>query len=417
VTAISPAKLRRIDLECQGLLRRAPFGSGLPGVRRAIERLGYVQIDTISVVERAHDHVLRTRVPGYRSDMLERLLARAEIFEYWAHAAAYLPMADYRFALPRMHAMRARRERWVRSHDDALMTRVLDRVRVEGPLKARDFDAPNGAGRSAGWWDWKPAKRALEQLFMQGDLMVVGRQGFQKVYDLTERALPGWVDTRPPTVPEFARHLIDRQVRAHGLASVRSCCYQRPTPGLRAAVTGVLRELEEAGRLERLAVNGDSDVWYADPRVLARRAPSTAARARLLSPFDNVLIQRRRAQALYGFEYQIECYVPEPKRRFGYYCLPILLRDRFVGRADCKAHRGTRRLEVRALYIEHPDVLGSGRRSGRRRGHEAGIGAIAAALGDLAGANGCREVDLTSVSPAKWRPTLQRACANLETAS
>ncbi|MEQ8486295.1 MAG: crosslink repair DNA glycosylase YcaQ family protein [Pseudomonadales bacterium] len=400
------SRLRRIDLDRQGLLKRAAFGRGLPGTRRAIERLGYVQIDTISVVNRAHDHVLHNRVPGYRPAMIERLQADGTVFEYWAHAAAYLPMRDYRFALPRMQAMRARSERWVRSRDDALMRRVLDRVRAEGPLQTRDFEARPGASPGAGWWDWKPAKRALEQLFMQGDLMVVGRRGFQKVYDLTERVLPAWVDTRTPTLSEYAGYLVDRQLAAHGVASVRSCCHLLQTPGLRSTVAQTLAERQRDGALIAARIGPGRDPWYVLPDVLDGRAPPAPERARLLSPFDNLIIQRHRGQALFEFDYQLECYVPASKRRFGYFCLPILYRDGLVGRADCKAHRQDARLAVQHLYIEHAERLG--------RDADAAAAALAGGLAELAAATGCGTVDLGRVTPAQWRPRLAAACARIE---
>jgi len=396
--------LRRLALERQGLLKKAPFGRGHSGTRRAIEQLGYVQIDTISVVSRAHDHVLESRVPGYRPELLDAALRRGEVFEYWAHAAAYLPMRDYRFSLPKMHAMRAGEDHWVRSRDARLMRRVLDRIREEGPLQTRDFDAPE-QHRNGGWWDWKPAKQALEQLFMQGDLMAVGRRGFQKVYDLTERVLPADVDTRTPTVDELAAHLIERQVVALGCASRRVCTYQRRTPGLRQAVDAALERAAGRGDLYRLTLgNGDagSETVFAEPHALERRAAPAPARARVLSPFDNLVIHRHRGQTLFDFDYQLECYVPAARRRFGYFCLPILYRDRLVGRADCKAHRSSGRLEIKRLFLEHPRVL--------ERDGEHAYRAIAAALTELARNNDCDHLDLGGVQPARACAPLRRAC-------
>src|SRR3954447_1140087 len=181
-------KLRRIALDAQGLLRAAPFGRGVDATHRALEQIGYVQIDTISIVERAHHHTLWNRVPNYRPSHLDKLVSERRAFEYWFHAAAYLPMRDYRFALPRMHALKNGERHWFANRDLKLMKAILDRVRAEGPMMARDFETPKG--RAQGWWNWKPAKRALEQLYMQGDLMISGREGFQKIYDLPERVLP-----------------------------------------------------------------------------------------------------------------------------------------------------------------------------------------------------------------------------------
>ncbi len=403
-------RLRRLALERQGLLAAAPFGRGLAGARRAIETLGYVQIDTISVVSRAHEHVFQARVPGFRPGLIDRLQARGEVFEYWAHAAAYLPMRDYRFARPRMHDVRSGQERWIRCRDRALMARVLDRIRAEGPLQARDFEAPPGR-RGAGWWDWKPAKRALEQLFMEGELMSVGRVGFQKVYDLAERVLPGHVDTRMPTLEAYADHLIERQLAALGCASTRVCVYQRHTPGLRGAVDAALQAAAAEHRLQPLTLNapgGPRETLYVAPDAFETRLPAARAQARILSPFDNLVIHRHRGQSLFDFDYQLECYVPGPKRRFGYFCLPILYRDRLVGRADCKAHRNTGRFEIKRLFLEHPDAV--------EPDGDTALAAIASAFADLAAHNGCDRIEVADVQPGRFGKAFRRACEGVSPA-
>ena len=344
------AKLRRIALEHQGLLRTERFGRGKGASLRAIEQIGYVQIDTISVVERAHHHVFWSRVPNFEPAMLDRLVRERKVFEYWFHAAAWLPMAEYRYSLPRMRQLNGDRH-WFGDGDRPLMRRILSRIEAEGPLRARDFEEPRE--RSSGWWDWKPAKQALEQLFMQGELMVSAREGFQKVYDLPERVLPEWVDTRPPTLDEFANHLIDTTLRAHGFASMVSITYLRKGQALRDAVKHSLQARLEAGSLVRLNLKSGYEVFI-DPELLESRAPRSSGQVKILSPFDNLVIQRQRCRELFNFDYQIECYVPQPQRQFGYFCLPLLYRDRLVGRIDCKAHRAESRLEVKSVHIEHP---------------------------------------------------------------
>jgi uncharacterized protein YcaQ len=261
-------KLRRINLDRQGLLKNSPFGLGKNATRKAIEQLGYVQIDTISVVARAHHHILHSRVPNYHPRHLDLLQQQGSIFEHWYHAAAYLPMRDYRFALPLMGKMRRREERWVRSHDDKLMREVLRHVAGEGPTRARDFETPSGRGVS-GWWNWKPAKSALEQLFMQGDLMITGREGFQKVYDLRERVLPGGVDTRTPTDAEMADYLINTTLRSHGVATVACMIHGRIHSTYRAAVKVSIAEPLEDGRLQPVQ-RADGTVMYS--RCTAARA-------------------------------------------------------------------------------------------------------------------------------------------------
>lgn len=383
-------KLKRITLERQGLLRNDHFGRGKAAVLRAVEQLGYVQIDTISVVARAHHHVLWSRIANYRPDYLQRLVRERRLFEYWFHAAAWLPMRDYRYALPRMHKLNGERD-WFPDTNRKLQREILQRVAVEGPLRARDFEDP--AHRSDGWWEWKPAKQALEQLFMQGELMVSGRDGFQKIYDLPERVLPDWVDTRMPERREYARHLVDTSLRAHGFASLKSIAYLRKGRELREAI----RDEIETRIAERLLVAVDPGAGaeiYIDPELLESRAPRTSAKLRILSPFDNSLIQRERGRDLFGFDYQIECYLPAGKRRFGYFCLPLLYRDGFAGRIDCKAHRDAGVFEVKSLHVESEVDDGF-------------AGALAEALQNFAAFNDCERIELTETSPPAWRSRLQ----------
>ncbi len=341
-------KLRRIALEQQGLLKAGHFGRGKNATLRAVEQLGYVQIDTISVVERAHHHVLWSRVPNYRPAFLDQLVHERKLFEYWSHAAAWLPMSEYRFALPRMRKRNGDRD-WFDHSNRKLQREILKRIEIEGPLRARDFVDP--AHRSDGWWEWKPAKQALEQLFMQGELMVSGRDGFQKRYDLPERVLPDWVDTREPDLSEFAAHLIDNTLRAHGFASLVSMTYLRKGQQLRKAVKNELESRIEQALLVRVKLDKGTEI-YIDPDLLEIRAPRSSARVSILSPFDNCIIQRQRGREVFDFDYQIECYLPAAKREYGYFCLPLLYRDRLVGRIDCKAHRKRGQLEIRSTHIE-----------------------------------------------------------------
>ena len=396
---MSPISLRRIALARQGLIGKRKPGRGLVGVRKVLERLGYVQIDTISVVARAHHHTFWARVSGYRDDHLNRLIRDAEVFEYWSHAAAFLPMRDYRFALPAMRAFRNGEERWLRSADSKLMRSVLDRVRAEGPLRARDFGERKRA--ASGWWDWKPAKGALEQLFMQGDLMCARRDGLEKVYDLTERVLPGDAATAMPTVEEHAAHLIDSTLRAHGFAAGPTftygiCLGERNAP-TRAAVKGLLRERTRAGTLATVETAG-GEMFFGLPEVLAARPRKPPATVRILSPFDNSIIQRRRSLALFDFNFLLECYVTETKRRWGYFCLPLLYGDTFVGRMDCKAYRASGRFEIRHLHLE-------------RALDEAFEAAFAGAVRDYANYTGCDTVAVTRVSPAGCRARIERCLA------
>ncbi|MFN3580003.1 MAG: winged helix-turn-helix domain-containing protein [Pseudomonas sp.] len=342
-------RLRRLALSAQGLLQTQAFGRGLPGARKAINHIGYVQIDTISVVQRAHHHVLRSRVPDFKPAMAHQMLRDGDIFEYWAHAAAFLPMADFRFSLPYKNAIKGGQTHWFKNPDRKLMGELLARIRSDGPLRSRDLET--STPKRAGWWDWKPAKKALEQLYMQGDLMVSDREGFQKTYDLTERVLPSHVDTSPPNVEELAAHMLDQQLRCHGLVSLKGLTYLRRNPALRKAVKDLVNARLAQGDLEQVALPG-GEIYMLESGALDRTLPRVSNRLQILSPFDNCVIQRDRLKALFQYDYQLECYVPEAKRQHGYFCLPLLYRDEFIGRMDCKAHRKTRHLEIKALHFE-----------------------------------------------------------------
>ena len=392
--APSARLLRQLALRHQGLAGKRKAGGGLAGAQKVLEQIGYVQIDTISVVARAHHHTFFARASNYDESMPNRLLRQGKAFEHWCHAASYLPMRDYRFALPLMRAV-ARGEVFTgRQRDKKVRAYVRDRIRAEGPLFARDFEDPRQT--RSGWWDWKPAKRALEQLFMEGELTSVERQGFQKRYELTERFLSADVDTREPSLDEHADHVIDRSLAAHGFATEQTCCYFRRDAKVRTRVRKRLRERSAAGELEARAT--DDALLFALPGTFdgaARKAPDVA---RILSPFDNTVIQRERAAAVFGFDYTIECYVPEAKRRFGYFALPILFRDGFVGRMDCKAHRAERRFEIKALHLDS-DV------------EDAFLPAFASAVRDYAAFTGCDEVEVRRVLPAKAKSAIKGAFA------
>jgi uncharacterized protein len=367
----SPREWLRLNLQQQGLLQ--PQGS----VAELVGQLGYVQLDSIHVAARAHHHVLHSRLPDYEPTQLDAALSRGELFEYWSHAAAVLPMADYRFSLHRKQQLRQGGKHWFEP-DHQVMREVRARIAAEGPLKASDFEhleARNGA-----WWDWKPAKKALEQLFMQGELMVLRRDKFHKVYDLTERVLPAGVDCRLPTEEEYARYLIDSFLRAQGFGSAAQMAYLRR--GIKPVLSKLLQARCEAGELASFKAHGHA---YFHAPALEPLLP-VPDKVWLLNPFDNLLIQRQRLKHWFGFDYQIEVYVPEAKRQYGYYCLGILWRDRFVGRVDVKADRGKALLLLQQLTLEEGAF---NREPGAGAEWEDFLNALERTLADYARFNGC----------------------------
>lgn len=350
-TALSRFEARKLALQGQGLHRKDEFGRGLGAAHRAVQRLGYVQIDTISVVARAHLHTLWNRVSNFSDTTLNKLLDRREVFEYWSHAAAYLPMIDYRFSLPRKHQIASGQRHW-HAKNAKLTAEVKRRIQAEGPLKSSDL-ATQAMPKGTGWWDWKPSKVALEQLFMEGELMVSQRQGFQKVYDLTERVLPSDVITQMPTQTEYAEYLVNRFLVTNGLGTASEIAYLRK--GMRTSVQAVCRDLCEAEELVELSVPqlNIKESIYALPASLSQLSKPLSRRVvRILSPFDNCVIQRNRLNYLFDFDYQIECYVPAAKRQFGYFVLPILHGHQFAGRVDCKVDRQSARFSVLSLFLD-----------------------------------------------------------------
>lgn len=322
---------------------------GKKGTLNSIEQIGYVQIDTLAVVNRAHHHTLWSRVPDHQEKYLNELLEKEKsIFEYWSHAASYLPMSDYRFSLPRKKAYADGKEHWF-GQDKKIKKMVLDRIKAEGPLQSKDFEFKRtGLGN---WYEWKPAKRALEQLFMEGKLMVARRQGFQKVYDLTERVLPSQTDTTFPSKKENAEFLIRKSIQAHGIIEEKEISYLRK--GLKEDVIAAMKGLIKSGEIIETKLEGlDGYYLTTEQQLNSLNDLSHQNEIHILSPFDNLLIQRKRILNLFDFDFMIECYLPEHKRKFGYFCLPVLAGDVFVARFDPKADKASRVFYVKSMYFE-----------------------------------------------------------------
>lgn len=326
----------------------------------ALRAIGFVQIDTISVLRRAHDHVLWSRAPAWQPEAMAALeRAPRRVIEYWAHAAAYLPVEDWRFCRPRMRRIARDGHEWHR-FDPAVADEMMARIREGGPLRTREASATPGGGGV--WWDWKPAKVALEYLFHAGALVTAGREGFQKVYDLAERHVPAEQFAAPePDAEEMARWYVDRAVASLGVFAETEMTYQRRDAT--AQVGGEVASRLADGRLMpvRLAGEGRAPRLLAAPDVVAsalNMPEPDELRLRFLSPFDPLIIQRKRAQRLFGLEYTIECYVPAAKRQFGYFTLPVLSigprETCFVGLVDAVMDRARATLVIRRARIETP---------------------------------------------------------------
>lgn len=366
---LSSDEARKLILLSQRLPEGKPTGTAINATLAALQHLGYIQIDTISVIARAHHHTFWNRTQRYHPDHLEKLLEKRKIFEYWSHAAAYLPIKDYRFSLPRMHAIASGQRHWFKPNPK-MMKHVLDRITAEGPLRAQDFaDTRNRKQRAdAAVWSRKPAKQALEQLFMEGKLMTLRRQGFNKVYEIAKRVLPANTNTKMPSQTEHGCFLVKQFLRANGLGIPAEIAYQRS--GLKPIVERCMKQLAQRGEIVPIKIadksKRDSDsqpTYYALPNAFKLlQQPLSRKRLKILSPFDNLLIQRSRMQYFFDFDYRIECYVPAGKRKYGYFSLPLLWNGRLVARMDCKADRKTHTLIIRNFVsepylIQQPQLL------------------------------------------------------------
>ncbi|KXK52319.1 MAG: hypothetical protein UZ05_CHB002001325 [Chlorobi bacterium OLB5] len=340
---ISPDEARYLALINQGLdnYRQHKTKKDLLNI---ITKLGYVQIDTISIIERAHKHILWTRFPGYRNDMLDELIDKdKKVFEFWDHAAAYLPMKFYRFSLPRKKMYAEKYKTWEKKNKK-LLKYILERISAEGPLQSRDFDDPKKRGL---WWDWKPAKEGLEFLFHTGRLIARARKNFQKVYDLPERFLTAAVNTEMPSYEELAEHLIMKSITSGGITAENEFTYLRYHN--RNITKKVLIDLTENSKIIPVKISNDEKtIYYSTTKILNKlnNAFKFSNDVYILSPFDNLVIQRGRLKKIFGYDYVIECYLPAHKRKFGYFCLPVLYGDKIAGKIDTRADRKTGELTV-----------------------------------------------------------------------
>src|SRR5262245_25936761 len=359
---LSSDAARALLLAAQGLGRRPTRAARKPDVLDTIQRMGVLQIDTIHVVARSPYLVLWSRLGDYQTRWLEELLADGALFEYWAHEACFLPIEDYPLYRHRMLDAASMgwkyASEWAAQNRPAL-DRVLAHVRENGQVRSADFERTDGSDGK--WWGWKTEKRALETLFTSGELMIARRQNFQRVYDLRERVLPAWDDSMLPSPGEMRRVLALQAVRALGVTTARWVGDYFRTRKLET--TAIVKALAGEGALLQAQVEGWSEEAYIHPDNVAAAEKAAAGKLRpklttLLSPFDPLVWDRARALAMFGFDYRIECYTPAPKRRYGYFTLPILRRGVLVGRLDAKAHRKEGRFEVKALHLEPGVQLG-----------------------------------------------------------
>lgn len=357
--SLSQDAVRGLLIAAQGLHQQPkPNPVTKDSVRDIIRQMHVLQIDTIHVVARSPYLVLWSRLGDYEPRWLEALLAESALFEYWAHAACFLPIEDFALYRPKMlieGSFSGYLQRWIQQHADAVNA-VLDRIRTHGAVRSSDFERKDGD--KGGWWNWKEEKMALEYLFYTGDLMIAKRHNFQRIYDLRERVLPNWSDANLPDEKTIHEQFVLNTVKALGVTKAEWIAdYFRLK---KADALKALKKLHKEDKLITVEVEGWQAHGYAHPDHLsmieaAVKGKIPTAKTTLLSPFDPIVWDRARALALFNFDYKIECYTPAPKRKYGYFTLPILYNNALIGRLDPKAHRKEGIFEVKALHLE-PNV-------------------------------------------------------------
>jgi uncharacterized protein YcaQ len=330
-------------LRAQGLDRREPFGRGPEATPRAIAHLGYVQIDTINVIERCHHHILFSRIPDYhRAHLHQAQAADKSVFEYWTHALAYVPTQDYRYFIPTMQSYRGRDAGpWFNKVKQSDVRKVVRRIRETGPLSIRDIDDDELVDKDHAWASRKPSRRALQLAFFRGVLAIAARAGMLKTYDLTERHF-GWdAPPRAATEREITEYRLDRALRAQGIISLDSACYMDAPR--KPAMLRLINARVRRGLLVPVTLDGKTVHWTARETLEARAAMPDDI-VHILSPFDPLVIQRKRLNLFFGYMHRFEAYVPKHKRVFGYFALPVLVGDRVVAAIDLKADRANAKL-------------------------------------------------------------------------
>ncbi len=358
---LSKAEARRIWLRAQRLDTCAPFGDGPAATAAAIEHLGYVQIDTINVIERSHHHILWNRIPDYRrADLRQAQSVDKSVFEYWTHALSYVPTSDLRFFIPAMKRHKREGHKWLASVKPADLRKVMRLIRQGGALTIRDIDDDVLVDKEHLWASRKPSKRALQLAFYAGELTISERNGMLKTYELMTRHF-GW-DKLPKgaTAGEVTAYLLDRALRAQGVVSLDSTCHlDAPS---KAGVRRLIETRVRRGELAPVTLEGaGKQEHWARPETLAEGGAASEL-VHLLSPFDPLIIQRKRTHLFFDYEHRFEAYVPREKRVFGYFALPVLAGENIVAALDLKTDR-----KQRKLLVQKWSWVGTSAKKGGRR--------------------------------------------------
>jgi len=343
---LTPSQARRTWLHAQRLDTREPFGSGPAATPAAVAHLGYLQIDTIYVIERSHHHILHTRIPSYRPEHLHQAQSiDRTVFEYWTHALSYLPIESLRYYVRAMRRDWEERGVWFQKVADADLRRVVSRIRRSGAITIRDLDKDVVTDKTHPWGSRKPSKRILEVAFYKGLVTISRRSGMLKTYELLTRHFGLARLPRAATERDTLNYLLDRALRSQGIVSVDSACHlDNPR---KPAMTRLIASRVRRKELIPVQVEGAGKVQHwMRPEMLETVPEPAEEQVHILSPFDPLIIQRKRLRLFFGYDYQFEAYVPRAKRVYGYFVCPVLIGDRIVAGLDLKTDRQRRTLLV-----------------------------------------------------------------------
>jgi uncharacterized protein len=360
--ALTNTQARRIWLRAQRLDQREPFGAGAEAVAAAVKHLGYVQIDTINVIERCHHHILFSRIPAYRrADLRQAQTNDKSVFEYWAHALAYLPTEMLRFFVADMKHLKHNPGRWFSSVQPQELRKVMRLVKRDGALTIRDIEEEPQEKQHL-WASRKPSKRALEYAFFFGALAISERNGMLKTYELMSRHFDWDKPPKAASATETTAYVLDRALGAQGLVSLDSICHLDAPR--KAAVGKLIGQRVRRGDLIPIALEGaGKHEHWARPEVIeANGDEADASLVHILSPFDPLIIQRKRTKLFFGYDHKFEAYLPKEKREFGYFALPVLVGDRIVAALDLKTDRQNRK-----LLMQKWTWVGDGTKKGARQ--------------------------------------------------
>jgi uncharacterized protein YcaQ len=361
---LTSAQARRIWLHAQRLDTTEPFGSGQEATPAAVAHLGYLQIDTIYVIERSHHHILHTRIPSYRREHLHQAQSIDKtVFEYWTHALSYLPTETLRFHVRQMRRDWRRRVVWYGKVSDGDLRRVVSRIRRQGPITMRDVDSDVRVDKDYAWASRKPSKRVLEATFFKGLVTISRRAGMLKTYELLTRHFNWDRLPRAAKESETLNYLLDRALRSQGVVSVDSICYQDAPrkPAMRRLVAARVRRRE----LVPVQVDGaERSLHWVRPDTLDASPEPEQEQVHILSPFDPLIIQRKRLRLFFDYDHRFEAYFPKDKRVFGYFVCPVLIGDRIVAALDLKTDRQRQKLLVQRWHWLGP---------GKPRAHRARV--------------------------------------------